>query len=119
MSLELKVVLLTVALVAYLVFFHISLCSWWDCCGHNLSNLNDTLKPNDTLRWAHLTHCQDPSPSAPSPACVPALRLCPVSCPWDSGVSSGVTAVKPPPPPPQPLPYTPPELSFTVCATRT
>lgn len=62
MSLELKVVLLTVALVAYLVFFHISLCSWWDCYG--LSNLNDTLKPNDTLRWAHLTHCQDPSPPA-------------------------------------------------------
>ncbi|XP_053438122.1 adenylate cyclase type 7 isoform X2 [Nycticebus coucang] len=46
MSLEPKVVLLTVALVAYLVLFNLSPCWQWDCCGHvpgNLTNTNDTL----------------------------------------------------------------------------
>ncbi|XP_020949871.1 adenylate cyclase type 7 isoform X2 [Sus scrofa] len=42
MSLELKVVLLTVALVAYLVLFNISPCWQWDCCGHSLGNLTKT-----------------------------------------------------------------------------
>nr|XP_015097769.1 adenylate cyclase type 7 isoform X4 [Vicugna pacos] len=42
MSLELKVVLLTVALVAYLVLFNISPCWQWDCCGHSPSNLTKT-----------------------------------------------------------------------------
>ncbi|KAB0407025.1 hypothetical protein E2I00_016233, partial [Balaenoptera physalus] len=46
MSLELKVVLLTVALVAYLVLFNISPCWQWDCCGHSLGNLTKT---NGTL----------------------------------------------------------------------
>ncbi|XP_058383760.1 adenylate cyclase type 7 isoform X2 [Diceros bicornis minor] len=46
MSLELKVVLLTVALVAYLVLFNISPCWQWGCCGHSLGNLTMT---NGTL----------------------------------------------------------------------
>ncbi|XP_073651707.1 adenylate cyclase type 7 isoform X5 [Tursiops truncatus] len=46
MSLELKVVLLTVALVAYLVLFNISPCWQWDCCGYSLGNLTKT---NGTL----------------------------------------------------------------------
>ncbi|XP_057569040.1 adenylate cyclase type 7 isoform X3 [Hippopotamus amphibius kiboko] len=46
MSLELKAVLLTVALVAYLVLFNISPCWQWDCCGHSLGNLTKT---NGTL----------------------------------------------------------------------
>ncbi|XP_057389785.1 adenylate cyclase type 7 isoform X2 [Balaenoptera acutorostrata] len=46
MSLELKVVLLTVALVAYLVLFNVSPCWQWDCCGHSLGNLT---KANGTL----------------------------------------------------------------------
>lgn len=48
MSLELKVVLLTAALVAYLVLFHLSLCAQWDCCGPGLRNRTET---NATLRW--------------------------------------------------------------------
>nr|XP_012420754.1 PREDICTED: adenylate cyclase type 7 [Odobenus rosmarus divergens] len=46
MSLELKVVLLTVALVAYLVLFNISPCWQSDCCGHVVDNLTET---NGTL----------------------------------------------------------------------
>jgi len=46
MSLELKVVLLTVALVAYLVLFNISPCWQSDCCGHVVDNLTET---NSTL----------------------------------------------------------------------
>ncbi|XP_037672345.1 adenylate cyclase type 7 isoform X2 [Choloepus didactylus] len=42
MSLELKVVLLTVALVAYLVTFNIVPCQHWHCCGHGPDNLTDT-----------------------------------------------------------------------------
>ncbi|XP_027794938.2 adenylate cyclase type 7 isoform X1 [Marmota flaviventris] len=42
MNLELKVVLLTVALVAYLVLFNLSLCWKDDCCGHGLGNLTKT-----------------------------------------------------------------------------
>ncbi|KAM5263621.1 adenylate cyclase type 7 [Ctenodactylus gundi] len=41
MSLELKVVLLTVALVAYLVLFNLSPCWQWDCCSYNLGNLTE------------------------------------------------------------------------------
>lgn len=51
MSLELKVLLLTVALVAYLLLFnlpaHFSLCWQQDCCGSGLGNLT---QPNGTLR---------------------------------------------------------------------
>lgn len=47
MSLELKVVLLTVALVAYLVLFSVSLCSRWHCCDSPGNLTNGT----DTLRW--------------------------------------------------------------------
>lgn len=47
MSLELKVVLLTVALVAYLVLFNISPCWQSGCCGHTVANLTET---NGTLR---------------------------------------------------------------------
>lgn len=47
MSLELKVVLLTVALVAYLVLFNVSASWQWDCCDHSLGNLTGT---NGTLR---------------------------------------------------------------------
>uniref|UniRef100_A0A3Q1M6Y3 Adenylate cyclase type 7 n=1 Tax=Bos taurus TaxID=9913 RepID=A0A3Q1M6Y3_BOVIN len=46
MSLELKVVLLTVALVAYLVLFNVYPSWQWDCCGHSLGNLTGT---NGTL----------------------------------------------------------------------
>ncbi|XP_074171021.1 adenylate cyclase type 7 isoform X2 [Rhinolophus sinicus] len=45
MSLELKVVLLTVALVVYLVLFNMLLCPRWDCCGHSLGT---PTKTNDT-----------------------------------------------------------------------
>lgn len=48
MSLEPKVVLLTVALVAYLVLFNLSPCWQWDCCGQGLGNLTE---PNGTTRW--------------------------------------------------------------------
>lgn len=47
MSLELKVVLLTVALVVYLVLFNMFLCPHWDCCGHSLGT---PTKTNDTRR---------------------------------------------------------------------
>lgn len=40
--------LLTVALVAYLVLFNISPCWQSDCCGHVVDNLTET---NSTLRW--------------------------------------------------------------------
>ncbi|XP_039736766.1 adenylate cyclase type 7 isoform X3 [Pteropus medius] len=55
MSLELKVVLLTVALVAYLVLFNVSLCSRWDCCDSlgNLTKINDTLSPS-VCSWRDL-----------------------------------------------------------------
>ncbi|XP_066206031.1 adenylate cyclase type 7 [Saccopteryx leptura] len=56
MSLELKVVLLTVALVVYLVLFNVSLCSQWDCCSHdpgNLTTANDTLSSPACL-WSDL-----------------------------------------------------------------
>lgn len=46
MSLELKVVLLTVALVAYLVLLNIAPCWQWGCCGHSLGNITKT---NSTL----------------------------------------------------------------------
>ena len=47
MSLELKVVLLTVALVAYLALFNVSPSWQWDCCGYSMGNLTGT---NGTLR---------------------------------------------------------------------
>nr|XP_045007318.1 adenylate cyclase type 7 isoform X2 [Jaculus jaculus] len=47
-SLELKVVLLTVALVAYLLLFNLSPCWQWDCCAHGLGNITIT-KINSTL----------------------------------------------------------------------
>lgn len=50
--------LLTVALVAYLVLFNVSLCSRWDCC----DSLGNLTKINDTLRWG-AAHCQGPSPA--------------------------------------------------------
>ncbi|XP_012409642.1 adenylate cyclase type 7 isoform X2 [Trichechus manatus latirostris] len=50
MSLELKFVLLTVALVAYLVLFNVSPCWQWACCGHGPDNLTET---NDTLSSPH------------------------------------------------------------------
>ncbi|XP_036087153.1 adenylate cyclase type 7 isoform X2 [Rousettus aegyptiacus] len=55
MSLELKVVLLTVALVAYLVLFSVSLCSRWHCCDSpgNLTNGTDTLSPS-VCSWRDL-----------------------------------------------------------------
>ncbi|XP_029417070.1 adenylate cyclase type 7 isoform X2 [Nannospalax galili] len=46
MSLELKVVLLTVALVAYLLLFNLSPCWQLDCCGHSPGNITET---NSTL----------------------------------------------------------------------
>lgn len=49
MSLELKVVLLTVALVAYLVLFNTAVCAQRGCCGRGLGNHTET---NATLRWA-------------------------------------------------------------------
>ncbi|XP_055268782.1 adenylate cyclase type 7 isoform X2 [Moschus berezovskii] len=54
MSLELKVVLLTVALVAYLVLFNIFLNWQWGCCGHSLGNLtgtNGTLSGPSSCPW--------------------------------------------------------------------
>uniref|UniRef100_A0A673VQ68 adenylate cyclase n=1 Tax=Suricata suricatta TaxID=37032 RepID=A0A673VQ68_SURSU len=54
MSLELKVVLLTVALVAYLVLFNISPCWQWDCCGNgwaNLTKTNGTLSSSPYCLW--------------------------------------------------------------------
>ena len=59
MSLELKVVLLTVALVAYLVLFNVS---QWSCCGLGLDNLSKT---NVTLRWGPSRSLQDPGPPPP------------------------------------------------------
>ncbi|XP_006154858.1 adenylate cyclase type 7 [Tupaia chinensis] len=56
MSLELKVVLLTVALVADLVLFHVYTCWQGDCCSHSLSNLtgtNGTLSASDCF-WRDL-----------------------------------------------------------------
>ncbi|XP_071065273.1 adenylate cyclase type 7 isoform X2 [Dasypus novemcinctus] len=41
MSLELKVVLLTVALVVYLVTFNIFPCQQWHCCSHSQGNLTE------------------------------------------------------------------------------
>ncbi|XP_063103213.1 adenylate cyclase type 7 isoform X2 [Cavia porcellus] len=53
MSLELKFLLLTVALVAYLVLFNLSA-----CCGHSLANLNDTDCPANLTRINRtLSHC--------------------------------------------------------------
>ncbi|KAM5207706.1 adenylate cyclase type 7 isoform 1-T7 [Hipposideros larvatus] len=49
MSLELKVVLLTVALVAYLALFNTLLCPHWHCCGHST-------KTNSTLSC--VVHCR-------------------------------------------------------------
>ncbi|XP_045298667.1 adenylate cyclase type 7 isoform X3 [Leopardus geoffroyi] len=57
MSLELKVVLLTVALVAYLVLFNISPCWQWDCCSHSLANLTKT---NSTLSSSPFCLWKDP-----------------------------------------------------------
>ncbi|XP_008562810.1 PREDICTED: adenylate cyclase type 7-like [Galeopterus variegatus] len=57
MSLELKVVLLTVALVAYLVLFNFSPCWQWDCCGLGLGNLtetNGTLSSAPSCSWSDL-----------------------------------------------------------------
>lgn len=68
MSLELKVVLLTVALVAYLVLFNISPCWQWDCCGYSLGNLTKT---NGTLRWG-----SDPTLPGPLAHCL--SRLWPI-----------------------------------------
>lgn len=54
MSLELKVVLLTVALVAYLVLFNVSPSWQWDCCDHSLGNLtgtNGTLSGSSSCSW--------------------------------------------------------------------
>lgn len=62
MSLELKVVLLTVALVAYLVLFNISPCWQWDCCSHSLANLTKT---NGTLRWGPRRPSRPRSTAAP------------------------------------------------------
>ncbi|KAK2501522.1 hypothetical protein MC885_013296 [Smutsia gigantea] len=42
MSLEPKVVLWTVALVAYQVLFSLSPCCQWDCCVHSWGNLTET-----------------------------------------------------------------------------
>nr|XP_012644412.1 adenylate cyclase type 7 isoform X2 [Microcebus murinus] len=57
MSLEPKVVLLTVALVAYLVLFNLSPCWQQDCCGHipgNLTNTTGTLSIVPRCSWRHL-----------------------------------------------------------------
>ncbi|XP_023370528.1 adenylate cyclase type 7 [Otolemur garnettii] len=57
MSLEPKVVLLTVALVAYLVLFNLSPCWQWDCCGHvlgNLTNTSHTLSGVPSCSWKDL-----------------------------------------------------------------
>ncbi|KAM5207723.1 adenylate cyclase type 7 isoform 5-T19 [Hipposideros larvatus] len=50
MSLELKVVLLTVALVAYLALFNTLLCPHWHCCGHS-TKTNSTLSPPVCSWW--------------------------------------------------------------------
>ncbi|XP_021787635.2 adenylate cyclase type 7 isoform X2 [Papio anubis] len=57
MSLEPKVVLLTVALVAYLVLFNLSPCWQWDCCGQGLGNLtepNGTTSGTPSCSWRDL-----------------------------------------------------------------
>ncbi|XP_036131866.1 adenylate cyclase type 7 isoform X1 [Molossus molossus] len=57
MSLELKVVLLTVALVAYLVLFNTALCVQGGCCGRSLGNLtetNATLSSSSACLWRDL-----------------------------------------------------------------
>ncbi|XP_048211602.1 adenylate cyclase type 7 isoform X3 [Perognathus longimembris pacificus] len=52
MSLELKVVLLTVALVAYLVLFNLSRC-WQDHCAHSPGNLTQAnLTSSSALDWS-------------------------------------------------------------------
>lgn len=54
MSLELKVVLLTMALVAYLALFNVSPSWQWDCCGHSMGNLtgtNGTLSSSSSCSW--------------------------------------------------------------------
>ncbi|XP_028333782.1 adenylate cyclase type 7 isoform X2 [Physeter macrocephalus] len=66
MSLELKVVLLTVALVAYLVLFNISPCWQWDCCGHSLGNLTTT---NGTLSVLFANHENVSSEGNDLPSC--------------------------------------------------
>uniref|UniRef100_G3T4S0 Adenylate cyclase type 7 n=1 Tax=Loxodonta africana TaxID=9785 RepID=G3T4S0_LOXAF len=79
MSLELKFVLLTVALVAYLVLFNISPCWQWACCSHSLGNLTES---NGTLRTQE---CGTLSVSVPFPTLLhPQLGTvahC-SSCPW-------------------------------------
>uniref|UniRef100_A0A2K5L3L6 Adenylate cyclase type 7 n=1 Tax=Cercocebus atys TaxID=9531 RepID=A0A2K5L3L6_CERAT len=57
MSLEPKVVLLTVALVAYLVLFNLSPCWQWDCCSQGLGNLtepNGTTSGTPSCSWRDL-----------------------------------------------------------------
>ncbi|XP_008055210.1 adenylate cyclase type 7 [Carlito syrichta] len=57
MSLEPKVVLLTVALVAYLVLFSLYPCWQWDCCGRspgNLTTANGTLSGAPSCPWRAL-----------------------------------------------------------------
>ncbi|XP_073912128.1 adenylate cyclase type 7 isoform X2 [Castor canadensis] len=49
MSLELKVMMLTVALVAYLVLFNLSPCWQWDHHAHNPGNLTETNSTISTL----------------------------------------------------------------------
>uniref|UniRef100_A0A8C2RSY0 adenylate cyclase n=1 Tax=Capra hircus TaxID=9925 RepID=A0A8C2RSY0_CAPHI len=54
MSLELKVVLLTMALVAYLALFNVSPSWQWDCCGYSMGNLtgtNGTLSSSSSCSW--------------------------------------------------------------------
>lgn len=56
-SLELKVVLLTVALVAYLVLFNTALCEHGGCCSRGLGNLTETNATNSSpvaCPWRHL-----------------------------------------------------------------
>lgn len=62
MSLELKVALLTAALVAYLALFHLSPCAQWDCCGPGLRNRTEA---NATLRWAPPTARRNGGPLCP------------------------------------------------------
>ncbi|KAF6076485.1 adenylate cyclase 7 [Phyllostomus discolor] len=56
MSLELKVLLLTVALVAYLVLFHVSRCAQRGCCSLGLGTLGET---NATLSSPPACACRD------------------------------------------------------------